>query len=113
MAATLPVTGMDLAVEAVTFGELGQDRMQLHLFPLAERRQHPGLVTCGDTLASPFAATTEVVRRIHQNSSGVRAVAFFQFASAIPLGIYAATVYARQLRLGIRVPGPVISLVGA
>ncbi len=30
----------------------------------------------------------------------------------MPLGIYGATVYARQLRLGIRVPGPGISFFG-
>ncbi|QDZ15887.1 hypothetical protein [Humibacter ginsenosidimutans] len=37
---------------------------------------------------------------------------FFAFAASIPLGIYAATIYARQLRLGIRVPGPGISFFG-
>ncbi|MDM4763647.1 hypothetical protein QT381_11570 [Galbitalea sp. SE-J8] len=37
---------------------------------------------------------------------------FFVFAGSIPLGIYGATVYARQLRLGIRVPGPGISFFG-
>ena len=37
---------------------------------------------------------------------------FFTFGASVPLGIYAATVYARQLRLGIRVPGPGISLSG-
>jgi hypothetical protein len=71
-----------------------------------------GALSGGDTLASPFAATSEVVRRIHESSSGLRVAAFFQLGSAVPLGIYAATVYARQLRLGVRVPGPVISLVG-
>src|SRR5699024_12174465 len=35
-----------------------------------------------------------------------------QLGSAIPLGIYTATVYARQQRLGIRVPGPVIGQFG-
>src|SRR5690606_10178674 len=35
-----------------------------------------------------------------------------QLGSAIPLGIYTATVYARPQRLGIRVPGPAIGLVG-
>jgi hypothetical protein len=36
----------------------------------------------------------------------------FSFAASVPLGIYAATVYARMLRLGIRVPGPNISFFG-
>ena len=35
-----------------------------------------------------------------------------QFGSAVPLGIFAATVYARQLRLGVRVPGPAIGFFG-
>jgi hypothetical protein len=37
---------------------------------------------------------------------------FFSFAASVPIGIYAATVYARLLRLGIRVPGPGIALFG-
>lgn len=36
----------------------------------------------------------------------------FVVAASVPLGIYAATAYARLLRLGIRVPGPNIALVG-
>lgn len=36
----------------------------------------------------------------------------FVFAASVPLGIYAATTYARLLRLGIRVPGPNISFFG-
>lgn len=37
---------------------------------------------------------------------------FLVFAASVPLGIYAATLYARQLRLGIRVPGPGIGFFG-
>jgi hypothetical protein len=37
---------------------------------------------------------------------------FFSFAASVPIGIYAATVYARLLRLGIRVPGPGIAFFG-
>jgi hypothetical protein len=33
-------------------------------------------------------------------------------ATSVPVGIYTATVYARLLRLGIRVPGPNIALFG-
>lgn len=66
----------------------------------------------GDALSSPFGPTSEVVARIRENHDAIRVAAFFQFGTAIPLGIYAATVYARQLRLGVRVPGPVIGLVG-
>jgi hypothetical protein len=66
----------------------------------------------GDALASPFGSTAEVVGRIRDHHDAFRALAFFQIGSAVPLGIYTATVYARQLRLGVRVPGPVIGLVG-
>ena len=34
------------------------------------------------------------------------------FAASVPVGIYAATVYARLQRLGIRVPGPGIAFFG-
>ncbi|GAA0980339.1 hypothetical protein GCM10009555_046620 [Acrocarpospora macrocephala] len=66
----------------------------------------------GAALGSPFAETSDVVARFADHSSAVRVLALFQFGSAVPLGIYAATVYARQLRLGIRVPGPAIGLYG-
>jgi len=36
----------------------------------------------------------------------------FQFGSAVPLGIFAATAYARQLRLCVGVPGPGIGFFG-
>ncbi|MFT4122961.1 MAG: hypothetical protein QM635_03915 [Microbacteriaceae bacterium] len=39
-------------------------------------------------------------------------IGFFTFASSVPLGVCAATVHARQLKLGVRVPGPGIGLVG-
>jgi hypothetical protein len=70
------------------------------------------LMSGGDTLASPFTSTAQVVAHVRDHHEAVRVAAFFQFGSAVPLAIFAATVYARQLRLGIRVPGPVISLVG-
>jgi hypothetical protein len=71
-----------------------------------------GAMSAGDTLSSPFGETAEVVARIRDHPDAVRVASFFQFGSAIPLAIFTATVYARQLRLGVRVPGPVISLVG-
>ncbi|GAA1021604.1 hypothetical protein Aple_072190 [Acrocarpospora pleiomorpha] len=66
----------------------------------------------GATLQSPFAETSDVVARFADHAFATRVAALFQFGSAVPLGIYAATVYARQLRLGIRVPGPAIGLYG-
>jgi len=69
-----------------------------------------GRMSGGDALASPY--THDIVGRIAGNHDAFRVLAFFQFGAAVPLGILTATLYARQVRFGIRVPGPVISLVG-
>lgn len=71
-----------------------------------------GAMSGGATLSSPFTDSAVVAGRLHENWQAVRVSSLFQFGSAIPLGIFAATVYARQLRLGIRVPGPGISFFG-
>jgi hypothetical protein len=41
-----------------------------------------------------------------------RIAGFFTFAASLPVGICTAASYARLLRLGVRVAGPVIALVG-
>ena len=69
-------------------------------------------VSGGQLFVSPFAPGAEVLQHFQRAALGSVVSATLQFASAIPLGIFSATVYARQLRLGIRVPGPVISLFG-
>ncbi|HLR93500.1 MAG TPA: DUF4386 domain-containing protein [Jiangellaceae bacterium] len=66
----------------------------------------------GGTITSPFGDTDTVVGIFADYGFAVRFAAMLQLGSSIPLGIYAATVYARQQRLGIRVPGPVIALFG-
>jgi hypothetical protein len=71
-----------------------------------------GVMSGGDALRSPFGDTAEVVMRIRDHHDAIRVAAFFQLGSAVPLGIYSAAVYARQLWLGVRVPGPVIGLLG-
>lgn len=69
-----------------------------------------GAMSGGDALASPY--THDIAGRIAGNHDAFRALAFFQFGAAVPLGILTATLYARQLSFGIRVPGPVIALTG-
>lgn len=64
------------------------------------------------TITSPFGDTDTVAGYFAAHGFAVQFAAMLQLGSAIPLGIYAATVYARQLRLGIRVPGPAIGLFG-
>lgn len=66
----------------------------------------------GGTITSPFGDTETVAGFFAEHGFAVRFAAMLQLGSSIPLGIYAATVYARQQRLGIRVPGPNIGLFG-
>jgi hypothetical protein len=69
-------------------------------------------VGAGRTFVSPFAAASDVIAFYRDHPLSVRLSAMLQLGSAVPLGICAATLYARQLRLGVRVPGPVIGLFG-
>jgi hypothetical protein len=69
-------------------------------------------VGAGRTFISPFAAARDVTAYYHDHPLAVRLNATLQLGSAVPLGICAAALYARQLRLGVRVPGPVIGLFG-
>lgn len=74
-----------------------------------------GVVTLIDGTGSapaPFASPAEVAAWYAAHPTAIRISALLQFGSAVPLGILTASVYARQLRLGVRVPGPVIGLFG-
>jgi hypothetical protein len=71
-----------------------------------------GLMSGGATLSSPFTDSATIAARLQEHADAVRVASLIQFGSAIPIGIFAATVYARQLRLGVRVPGPAISYFG-
>lgn len=57
---------------------------------------------------SPFAGADAVAAHAHADWAAIRIGAMLQFGSAVPLGIYAATAFARLQRLGVRVPGPAI-----
>lgn len=70
------------------------------------------LLTSGQTFVSPFSPAGQVAAYFHGNADAVRLASVFQFGSAVPLGIFSATVYARQLRMGVRVPGPAIGFFG-
>lgn len=70
------------------------------------------ILTGGQAYISPFSPTGQIAAYFHGNADAVRLASLFEFGSAIPLGIFAATVYARQLRLGVRVPGPAIGFFG-
>ncbi len=66
----------------------------------------------GHTITSPFGDTDSVTAIFAEDWFAVRFASMLLLGSSIPLGIYAAAVYSRQQRLGIRVPGPTIGLVG-
>lgn len=70
------------------------------------------ILTGGQTFVSPFGPADRVQAFFRENVAAVRVGGMLLFGSAVPLGIYAATVYARLLRLGVRVPGPAIGLFG-
>jgi hypothetical protein len=75
-----------------------------------------GLVTstvmAGATFPAPSAAPEVVQAYFRANSAAVAVTAFFTFASAVPLAIYAAAVSARLHTLGIRNSGATIALAG-
>src|SRR3954451_22999110 len=103
--------------------------------PARDRRHRPtgphlgalGLISLGLTLASlataallgdgrayvsPFAPTPQILDYYRQHGTAAQVSATLLFGSAVPLGIFAATVYTRLLRLGVRVPGPSIGFFG-
>jgi hypothetical protein len=70
------------------------------------------IMSGGAALASPFATSADVAQHVRQSDAAIRLLAWTQVGAAIPLGIASATFYARQVRLGIRVPGPSIGQFG-
>jgi hypothetical protein len=66
----------------------------------------------GGVLPSPFGDPGAIAAYIAGNPAALTASAFFQFASAVPLAIYAAVAYSRLRHLGVDAPGPAIGLVG-
>jgi len=69
-------------------------------------------LTGGQLYVSPFAGAAEIARYFAENAFAARVSGTLQFASAVPFGILTATLYTRQQRLGVRVPGPSIGLFG-
>jgi hypothetical protein len=73
----------------------------------------PVTLLVGDThFPSPLQSPDEIVAYLRQHPARVAVCAFFQFASAIPLGIYVATMTSRLRFLGVRAAGVDIALFG-
>jgi hypothetical protein len=66
----------------------------------------------GKAFPSPFDSGAGILAYFRGHQDAVKVSAFFQFAAAVPLAIYAATVSARLRTLGIRAPGAIIALAG-
>ncbi|MBC2876440.1 hypothetical protein H7K43_15510 [Streptomyces sp. TYQ1024] len=66
----------------------------------------------GSPFPSPFGDTDSIVAYFRDHDDAVRFGAALQFAAAMPLTVYAATVTARLHRLGVRAPGAFIALAG-
>jgi hypothetical protein len=71
-----------------------------------------GLGSGGELLTSPFGHAADVATRFHDHWVAQRVGAWVQFGSAVPLGIATASIFVRLQRLGVRVPGAVIALLG-
>jgi hypothetical protein len=69
-------------------------------------------VMAGAVWPSPFEDSETVLAYFRDHGDAVTVGTFFQFGSAIPLAIYAATASTRLRNLGIRNPGATIALVG-
>jgi len=61
---------------------------------------------------SPAVPADEVATYLTGNGRAVTLAGFFTFGASVPVGIYSATIYARLVRLGVRVPGPNIAFFG-
>jgi hypothetical protein len=71
-----------------------------------------GIMAGGAHFPTPFSPLAEVQAYYLRHRDAVRAGTFLQFGSAIPLGIFTATVTSRLKFLGINVAGVSIALFG-
>ena len=72
----------------------------------------PPLFASGMFFPSPSGSAGVIDGYLLGDRAAVAATGFLVFAASVPLGIYAATTYARLLKLGVRVPGPGIAYFG-
>jgi hypothetical protein len=66
----------------------------------------------GGVVPSPFKSAAEVQGYFRDHPAAVQAGAIAQFASAVPLLVYASAASARLRQLGVTAPGATIALAG-
>ena len=73
----------------------------------------PVTLIASDThFPAPGQPPEEIVAYFRDHAGNVRLCAFFQFCSAIPLGVFTATMVSRLRYLGVTAAGPAIGFVG-
>jgi hypothetical protein len=84
----------------------------VHILLFAANMAAAALLRHGAPFVNPYAPG-EIVRNFFaQNPRAVQVSSFFLFGSAVPLGIFAATVVSRLRYLGVRAAGSNIALLG-
>jgi hypothetical protein len=77
-----------------------------------------GGIICGILLSPhaafpmPYEPVEKAIVYVSAYPSGIRVGSFFQLASALPLGVFVATVVSRLRFLGVRAAGELIALCG-
>jgi hypothetical protein len=66
----------------------------------------------GEHFPSPYEPVSDAAAYFSRHAAAMTAASFLQFAAAIPLGIYTATLVSRLQFLGLRVAGVHIALFG-
>ncbi|HEY2552991.1 MAG TPA: DUF4386 domain-containing protein [Streptosporangiaceae bacterium] len=84
--------------------------------PLAPALAYGGLIVAAAAIAAggpwPGSTATAALGYARGHAGLLQAQAFLMFAAAVPLAIWAATIYRRLLTLGVTAPGAVIGLSG-
>jgi len=70
------------------------------------------VAVAGAPFPSPFLSTASVAAYLTGHRELIVVIGFLTFGASVPLGIYAATIYAELQRRGVRVPGPGIAYFG-
>lgn len=71
-----------------------------------------GILTGGAPYPIPFGATDASLKYFAEHANAICVVAFLQFAAAIPLGVFTASVTNRLRSAGIHAAGVTIALYG-
>ncbi len=70
------------------------------------------VTAAGAAFPPPFLSTATVAAYLRGHRELVVVTGFLTFGASVPIGIYAATIYAELQRRGVRVPGPGIAYFG-